>query len=162
MEWVHFLKTLDLKINSPSKIFGAPLPPSNIQSWALEVFFNFFSNKKWFFSIFYQVNILFLHQSYLKSPLPVKKNEKNANNYFLLLKKVKNTESAQLWNLGAKYYSKFHFSDKNSKNDLLRLDSFIFIDLSFGYLAPILFNKQLINCLLALYATEDSKLMFDA
>ena len=42
------------------------------QSWALEVFFNFFNNKKLFFCIFYQVNNLFLHQSYLKIPLPVK------------------------------------------------------------------------------------------
>ena len=42
------------------------------QSWALPVFFHFFNNKKWFFCTFYQVNDLFLHQSYLKSPLPVK------------------------------------------------------------------------------------------
>ena len=41
------------------------------QSWALEVFFNFFNNK-WFFGIFYKVNDLFLNQAYLKSPLPVK------------------------------------------------------------------------------------------
>ena len=32
----------------------------------------FFTNKKWFFCTFYKVNNLFLHQSYLKSPLPVK------------------------------------------------------------------------------------------
>ena len=36
------------------------------QSWALEVFFNFFNNKNCFFAFFYQVNNLFLHQSYLK------------------------------------------------------------------------------------------------
>ena len=42
------------------------------QSWAHSVFLNFFNNKKWFFCIFYHVNNLFLHQSYLKSPLPVK------------------------------------------------------------------------------------------
>ena len=48
------------------------LCPSD-QSWALEVvFLNFFTNKKMFFCIFYQINNLFLHQSYLKSPLPVK------------------------------------------------------------------------------------------
>ena len=41
-------------------------------SWALSVFFNFFNNKKLFFFIFYKVNNLFLHQSYLKSPLPIK------------------------------------------------------------------------------------------
>ena len=42
------------------------------QSWALSVFFNFFNNNEWCFCIFYLVNNLFLHQSYLKSPLPVK------------------------------------------------------------------------------------------
>ena len=44
----------------------------NDQSWALPVFFNFFNNKKWFYCTFYKVNNRFLHQSYLKSPLPVK------------------------------------------------------------------------------------------
>ena len=42
------------------------------QSWALEVFFNFFNKKKWIYCIFYKVNNLYLHQSYLKSPFPVK------------------------------------------------------------------------------------------
>ena len=42
------------------------------QSWALPVFFHFFNNKKLFFCTFYQVNNLFLRQSYLKSPLPIK------------------------------------------------------------------------------------------
>ena len=47
--------------------------------------------------IFYQVNNLFLHQVFLKSPLPVILNgSKNARNHFLLVKKFKNTESAQL------------------------------------------------------------------
>ena len=46
--------------------------PSSAQSWALAVFFHFFTNKKLFFCTFFQVNNLFLHQSYLKSPLPVK------------------------------------------------------------------------------------------
>ena len=41
------------------------------QSWALSVFVNFFNNKIWFWH-FFQVNNLFLHHSYLKSPLPVK------------------------------------------------------------------------------------------
>ena len=36
-----------------------------------QYFLNFFNNKKWFFSIFYQVNNPFLHQSYLKSPHPI-------------------------------------------------------------------------------------------
>ena len=44
----------------------------NLQSWALSVFLKFFNNKKWYFGIFYQANNLFLHQSYLQSPLPVK------------------------------------------------------------------------------------------
>ena len=42
------------------------------QRWALSVFLNFFNTKKWYFSNFYQVNNLFLHQSYKKSHLPVK------------------------------------------------------------------------------------------
>ena len=42
------------------------------QSWALLVFWVFSIIKNDFFCIFYQVNSLFLHQSYLKSPLPVK------------------------------------------------------------------------------------------
>ena len=39
---------------------------------SISVFFIFFNNNKLFFGIFCQVNNLFLHQSYLKSPLPVK------------------------------------------------------------------------------------------
>ena len=35
-------------------------------------FLFFFTNKKWFCFIFYQVDNIFLHQSYLKCPLPVK------------------------------------------------------------------------------------------
>ena len=52
-----------------------PLVPeahNSEQSWALSVFFNFFIIKKWFFGIFQKVNDLFLHQAYLKSPLPFK------------------------------------------------------------------------------------------
>ena len=45
---------------------------SQPQSWALRYFLNFFNNTKWFLCIFYQVNKLFLQQSYLKSPLQVK------------------------------------------------------------------------------------------
>ena len=41
---------------------------------------------------------LFLHQSYFKMPTPSQRRLiKNAKNHFLLLKKLKNTESAQLW-----------------------------------------------------------------
>ena len=43
-----------------------------VQSWALPVFFSVFNDKKWLFCTIYQVNNLFLHQSYLKSPLSVK------------------------------------------------------------------------------------------
>ena len=35
-------------------------------------FFNFFNNKNDFYCTFYHINNLFLHQSYLKNPLPVK------------------------------------------------------------------------------------------
>ena len=42
-----------------------------VRQWR-SVFFNFSNNKKLFFLFFYKVNNLFLHQSYLKSPLPVK------------------------------------------------------------------------------------------
>ena len=45
---------------------------SERQSWALSVFVNFFNNKKCPFCIYYKVNDQLLHQSYLKSPLPVK------------------------------------------------------------------------------------------
>ena len=51
------------------------------------------------FCIFYKVNNLFLHQCYLKSPLPVKLTRqkfKNAKNHFIFWKEFKNTESAQL------------------------------------------------------------------
>ena len=58
-----------------------------------------FNNKKWYFCIFYQVNNLFLHQSYLQKPTPSQINLiKNATNPFLLLRKFKNTSSAQLCN----------------------------------------------------------------
>ena len=73
------------------------LLPNWLQSWALSVYFwIFLIIKNDFLHFFYQVNSLFLHQSYLKSPLPVKLI-KNAKNNFLLMNKLKNTESAQLW-----------------------------------------------------------------
>ena len=46
---------------------------------------------------FYQVNILFLHQSYLKCPLPVKLTDKKCKNSLFIIEKIQNTESAQLW-----------------------------------------------------------------
>ena len=68
------------------------------QSWALSEFFHFFNNKKWFFCILYKVDNLFLHQSYLKMPLPVKLTwQKMQKNHYLLLNKFKYTSSAQLW-----------------------------------------------------------------
>ena len=66
------------------------------QSWALSVFVHFFNNKS-FFCIFYQVNNLFMHQSYLKSPLPVNELDKKfQKSFFCYRKNFKNTESAQL------------------------------------------------------------------
>ena len=65
-----------------------------LQSWALSLFLNFLNHKKLIFCIFYQV--IFLHQSYIKSPSQIN-CIKNAKNHFLLLKKLKNTESARLW-----------------------------------------------------------------
>ena len=50
----------------------------------------------YFFAFFYQVNNLFLHQSYLKAHSLQIILIKNAKNHFLLFKKLKNTESAQL------------------------------------------------------------------
>ena len=70
---------------------------SLIQSWALSVFFNFFNNKKWFYCIFIKLLTYFL---LFKKPTPSQINFiKNAKNHFLLLKKCKNTQSAQLCSL---------------------------------------------------------------
>ena len=69
------------------------------QSWTLEVFLNFFNNKKGFFCIFYQVNntIPISAPVLFKKPTPSQINLiKNAKNHFLILKKLENTESAQL------------------------------------------------------------------
>ena len=73
------------------------------QSWALSVVLNFFNNKKSFFCIFYQVNSLFLNRVLFKKPTPSLINlVRNAKINFALLKKWKNTESAQLctWVVG--------------------------------------------------------------
>ena len=43
--------------------------PASAQLCAAVAFFNFFNNNKWFYCIFYQINNLFLHQSYLKPKL---------------------------------------------------------------------------------------------
>ena len=62
------------------------------QSWALSVFLNFFNNKNDFLH-FYQVN---LTGNWCRNRLLIW-FLKNAINLFLSLKKFKNTESAQLW-----------------------------------------------------------------
>ena len=50
------------------------------------------------FAFFIKVDNLFLHQSYFKKPTPSQtKLIKHAKTHFLLLKKFKNTESAQLF-----------------------------------------------------------------
>ena len=65
-----------LKKDDPPKKGQRPLEKAvyckTRQSWALSVFFNIFHNKKIVYCNFYKVNNLFLHMSYLKSPLPVK------------------------------------------------------------------------------------------
>ena len=63
-----------------------------LQSWALPVFFHFFNNRKWFCCTFYQVNNLFLHQSYLKSPAtPSQINliKKSKKSFFIIEKNSK-------------------------------------------------------------------------
>ena len=69
-----------------------------LQSWALEVFFNFFNNKKWFFAFFIKL-ITYFCTSPIKKKNHSQSNylDKNIKNHLLLLKKLKNTSSAQLW-----------------------------------------------------------------
>ena len=58
-----------------------------VQSWALEVFLNFFNDKKWFFCIFYQVNNLISAPVLFKKSIPSQINLiKNSKNIFLILK----------------------------------------------------------------------------
>ena len=67
------------------------------QSWALDVFLNFFNNKKWFFAFFIKLTWLgvgFLNRTGAEIGINLIENAKNS---FFLLKKLKNTESAQLW-----------------------------------------------------------------
>ena len=91
-------KTLNVKINEQTRlrirhkkfdksynIFLLPID-SNLLHRAghFRHFLYSFTNKKWYFGIFYQVNNLFLHQSYLKSPTPSQISLiKNATNHFL-------------------------------------------------------------------------------
>ena len=49
------------------------------------------------YCIFYQVDNLFLHQSYIKSLLPVKLTDKKCKKSVFVIDNFKNTESAQLW-----------------------------------------------------------------
>ena len=67
------------------------------QSWALEVFLNFFNNKKWSFAFFIKLiwlGVGFLNRTGAEIDYLLYKKCKT---HFLLLKKCKNTESAQLW-----------------------------------------------------------------
>ena len=68
---VHFYKC---SLSCCTCLWHVPIFGPICQSWALSVFFHFSNNKKWFFLTFfvYKVNNLFLHQSFIKSPLPVK------------------------------------------------------------------------------------------
>ena len=60
-------------------------------------YFGIFSNNKKIICIFYEDSKLFLHQSYLQKPTPSQISLiKNAKNHFYLVKKLKNTASAQL------------------------------------------------------------------
>ena len=66
------------------------------QSWALPVFFHLLNNKKWFFCTFIML-ITYFCTSLFKKPTPSQINLiKNEKNHFLLVKKLKNTGSAQL------------------------------------------------------------------
>ena len=70
------------------------------QSCALLVFFNIFTNKKWIYCIFIKFILFKFLPVLFKKPTPSQINLiKNAKNNFLLLKKLKNTDSAQLCNI---------------------------------------------------------------
>ena len=69
-----------------------------MQSWALEVFFNFFNNKKLFFAFFIKLiwlGVGFLNRTGAKIGYYLYKKKCNQN-HFLFVKKFKNTEGAQL------------------------------------------------------------------
>ena len=69
-----------------------------MQRWALLVFLNFFNNKNDFFLHFLSSWWPISAPVLFKKPTPSQiELIKNANIHFLLLKKFKNTESAQLW-----------------------------------------------------------------
>ena len=57
------------------------------QSWALSVTFSMVKSD--FFCIFYKVGNPFLHQSYLKSPLPVKLTYKKCKKSFIIREQIK-------------------------------------------------------------------------
>ena len=80
--------------------FGTNGPSLDSQSWALSVFFNIFNNKKWFFWIFYKLKPIsapVLFKKPTPSQINLIKKCKLLKSYFLLLTKLKNTESAQHW-----------------------------------------------------------------
>ena len=69
---------------------------AQVQSWALEVFLDFFNDKKWFFAFFIKLiwlGVFFLNRT--GAEIGNQLAQKWKKNYFLLLKKLKNTESAQ-------------------------------------------------------------------
>ena len=81
-------------------IFPICLTVAPYQSWALSVFLNFFKNKKWFLCIFIKLiwpGVGFLNRTGAKIGYYLDK--KCRKNLFLLLKKLKNTSSAQLCSL---------------------------------------------------------------
>ena len=96
------------------------------QSWALSVFFAFF----------YEDNNLCLHKSYLKSPLPVKLI-KNAKNHFLLLKKFKNTSSAQLCNFRPQLFAGVHTFCQIHMSDISTLHIYYRSRLMANILSPV-------------------------
>ena len=68
-----------------------------VQSWALSVFLNFFTNKKWFFA--FSIKLIWLGVGFLNrtgAEIGYQLDKKCKINHFLLVKKFKNTESAQL------------------------------------------------------------------
>ena len=79
----------------PPKLLAAR-PPCT-QSWALEVFFSFFNNRKWFFAFFVKLiwlGVGFLNKGWCRNCLLTW--QKMQKNHFLLMKNFQNTSSAQL------------------------------------------------------------------
>ena len=82
--WHGALKQLKQESVLPGEKKALVVDRLNARAGNFGIFLHFFTNKKWFFCIFYQVNKLFLHQSYLESHS--NKLEKKCKQSFLLLK----------------------------------------------------------------------------